>query len=207
MPPVSTTRSVLPGPFGFAIEAVARDARLVADDGAARADQPVEQRGLADVRSADDGQRASHQSFPVTTCVAGFELDATAHSDSFGGGGPNGYYRYTSLSHRVFRLTIRHHCGALAIAVPVLRAGRRTGTHPSRVRVSPRTTADGRGRRAGADGAPTPDRRSRHRYRQNAGLSVAGHTLRQASHHLDRNQDPAGAAFFQGRPFPAGAPG
>ena len=42
-------------PFGLAIETVARDAGLIAHNGAARADQPVEQRGFADVGAAHDG--------------------------------------------------------------------------------------------------------------------------------------------------------
>ncbi len=46
------------GPFGFAVKAVAGDAGLVAYDGAARSHQAVEQRRLADVGAADDGQRA-----------------------------------------------------------------------------------------------------------------------------------------------------
>ena len=37
---------------------VARDARRIVDDGAAAADQPVEQRGLADVGTTDDGDPA-----------------------------------------------------------------------------------------------------------------------------------------------------
>ena len=49
---------LLAGPFHLAVDAVAGDAGLVADDGAPRSDQPVEQRGLADVGAADNGQRA-----------------------------------------------------------------------------------------------------------------------------------------------------
>ena len=45
-------RPALPG--GRAIDAVARNARLVGDDRAPRAGQPVKYRGLADVRAADD---------------------------------------------------------------------------------------------------------------------------------------------------------
>ena len=45
-------------PLGFAVNPVAGDAGLVADDGAPRAHQPVEQRRLADIRPADDGQGA-----------------------------------------------------------------------------------------------------------------------------------------------------
>ena len=42
-------------PFGLAVEPVARDAGFVADNGAPRADQPVEERGFADVGAAHDG--------------------------------------------------------------------------------------------------------------------------------------------------------
>ena len=56
MPPVSTMRRWRSAPFGVAVEAVAGDAGLVADDGAARAHDAVEQRGLADVGAADDGE-------------------------------------------------------------------------------------------------------------------------------------------------------
>ena len=42
-------------PVGFAVQAVAGDAGFVADDGAPRSDQAIEQRGLADVGPADDG--------------------------------------------------------------------------------------------------------------------------------------------------------
>ncbi len=44
-------------PFGFAVDAVAGDAGLVGDDGAARAGQAIEERGLADVGAADDDER------------------------------------------------------------------------------------------------------------------------------------------------------
>ena len=44
-------------PIGFAVDAVAGDAGLVGDDGAARAGQAIEERGLADVRAADDHER------------------------------------------------------------------------------------------------------------------------------------------------------
>ena len=42
-------------PFGIAVEAVAGDAGFVADNGAARAHDAVEERGLADIGAADDG--------------------------------------------------------------------------------------------------------------------------------------------------------
>ena len=44
-------------PVGFAVDAIARDARFVRDDGATRAGKAVEERGLAYVRAADDDQR------------------------------------------------------------------------------------------------------------------------------------------------------
>src|SRR5258708_5866756 len=46
-----------PAPFGVSVQTIARDSRLVTDDGTARADDPVEQRGLAYVGSAHDGER------------------------------------------------------------------------------------------------------------------------------------------------------
>ena len=46
---------LVPAPFGLAIEAVARDAGLVADNGAPRSGQVVEQSRFADVRASDDG--------------------------------------------------------------------------------------------------------------------------------------------------------
>src|SRR5258706_4352734 len=42
-------------PFCVSVEAVARDAGLIADDGTTRAHDPVKQRGLAYVGSAHDG--------------------------------------------------------------------------------------------------------------------------------------------------------
>ena len=56
-------------------------------------------------------------------------------------------------------------------------------------------------------GAPPPDRRSWHRHRQDPGVSAAGHSLRQARHHLHRHEEPAGAALLQRRSVPATAPG
>ena len=44
-------------PLRLAIEAVARDARLVADDRAPRTGQLVEQRGFANVGAPDDGEK------------------------------------------------------------------------------------------------------------------------------------------------------
>ena len=44
-------------PVGVTVDAIAGDARFVADDGAARAYEPIEQRGLADVGSADDSDQ------------------------------------------------------------------------------------------------------------------------------------------------------
>jgi hypothetical protein len=42
-------------PLGVAVEAVARDARLVADYGAARSSEAIEERRLANVGASDDG--------------------------------------------------------------------------------------------------------------------------------------------------------
>src|SRR6266581_3315910 len=44
-------------PFGLAVDAVARDARLVGDDGTAGAGQTIEERGLTHVGAADDHER------------------------------------------------------------------------------------------------------------------------------------------------------
>ena len=46
-------------PLGVAVEAVAGDAGFVADDGAARAHDAVEERGLAYVGAAHDGERGN----------------------------------------------------------------------------------------------------------------------------------------------------
>src|SRR5581483_11204128 len=46
---------VASAPLGFAVEAVAGDAGLIADDGAAASNDAVEERGLADVGASDDG--------------------------------------------------------------------------------------------------------------------------------------------------------
>jgi len=57
MPPVSTISRARAAPFGFAIDAVAGDAGFVGDDGAARAGQAIEERGLAHVGASEDHQR------------------------------------------------------------------------------------------------------------------------------------------------------
>lgn len=44
------------GPFDLTVNAVAGDTGFVSDDGAARAREPVEERGLADVRASHDSQ-------------------------------------------------------------------------------------------------------------------------------------------------------
>ena len=46
------------GPLADELLAVARDSGCLVDDGLASAGQPVDERGLADVREADDGDRA-----------------------------------------------------------------------------------------------------------------------------------------------------
>src|SRR5579862_2386429 len=48
---------IAPAPLGVAIEAVASDAGLVANDGATRTHNAVEQRGLAHVGATDDGEQ------------------------------------------------------------------------------------------------------------------------------------------------------
>ena len=57
-PPVSTSRNVLAGPVAEELLAVARDAGRLVDDGRAGLRQPVDERRLADVREADDRDRA-----------------------------------------------------------------------------------------------------------------------------------------------------
>ena len=53
-PPVSTTREAAVHPLGLVGDAVARDAGGVFDDRLAAAEDAVHERGLADVRPADD---------------------------------------------------------------------------------------------------------------------------------------------------------
>ena len=55
-PPVSTTVKARPFQVASYVDAVARDAGDVLDDRLAAADDAVDQRGLADVRAADDGE-------------------------------------------------------------------------------------------------------------------------------------------------------
>ena len=57
MPPVSTSVKACPLPFGLGADAVARDAGLVMDDGDAPSDDAIEQRGLADIGPADNGDQ------------------------------------------------------------------------------------------------------------------------------------------------------
>jgi hypothetical protein len=47
---------VAPAPFTVSVEAVSGDAGFVADDSATGPDQAVEERGLADVRAANNGE-------------------------------------------------------------------------------------------------------------------------------------------------------
>src|SRR5580704_3427987 len=66
------------------------------------------------------------------------------------------------------------------LAVSVLFSWRRAVAHPSGLRISPRTTANGAGGGTGA-GRKTPfDRGSRHRHGKNFGVSGACDSLRQA---------------------------
>ena len=66
-------------PFGFAVETVAGDAGLVADDGAARSDEAVEERRFADVGAADNGQRSGQGHFSRERFGAGFVMDSAGH--------------------------------------------------------------------------------------------------------------------------------
>ena len=49
------------GPLGIAVEAIASDPGLIADDGAALPDKAVEERGLPHVRAANNGQHSGRQ--------------------------------------------------------------------------------------------------------------------------------------------------
>ena len=103
MPPVSTTRRRAARPLDLAVEAVAGDAGLVADNGAPRTDQPVEQRGLADVRTADDGQRACRRGWllPDWAASAGLRswMSTVVTQYSFSRRWPRtSYYRDTFLT-------------------------------------------------------------------------------------------------------------
>ncbi len=194
----------LAGPLGFAVKTVAGDARLVADNGAAGADQTVEERGLADVGAADDGERADDRQVSATVLAAGFVMDSAGHQTGTLSAVrvSNDYYRDVNLSpcllrHNPSSPSRRTFGGAHSHAVPVLRTRRRAGKVASGIRVSPRTVANGRSCGAGAHGEASPDRRGRHGNRQDAGVSAAGDPLGQARHHLDRHQDAAGAALPQ----------
>jgi hypothetical protein len=55
MPPVSTSVKGFSVPFGLDADAVARDAGLVMDDRDPFFYDAVEERGFADIRTADDG--------------------------------------------------------------------------------------------------------------------------------------------------------
>src|SRR3984957_11093152 len=48
---------VMAEPFGFAVDTIVGDAGFIGDDRAARAGEAIEQRGLADVGTADDYER------------------------------------------------------------------------------------------------------------------------------------------------------
>src|SRR5882762_8375828 len=84
------------------------------------------------------------------------------------------------------------------LPVPVLRAWGPALENASCVRVSPRPAADGPGGGRGSRRKASFDRRSRHRHRQDAGLSAARDPLGQTSHHLNRHEEPAGAALRAG---------
>jgi len=55
-------------PFGFAVDAVAGDAGLVGDDGAARAGEAIEERGLAHVGASDDDERWEEFGHEIGRC-------------------------------------------------------------------------------------------------------------------------------------------
>ena len=46
-----------PAPLGLAVDAVARNSRLICNDGATRARQPVEKRGFAHIRTPHNYKR------------------------------------------------------------------------------------------------------------------------------------------------------
>ena len=50
----------MPAPFRLGGDAVAGHPGLVMDDGDAAADDPVEQGGFPDIRTADDGDKTGH---------------------------------------------------------------------------------------------------------------------------------------------------
>src|SRR6266404_1687117 len=82
------------------------------------------------------------------------------------------------------------------LAVPVLRAGGRALENAPRLLIPPRAVADGSSGGRGPRRKAPLDRRSRHRHRQNAGLSAAGNPLRQTSHYLDGHEEFAGATVL-----------
>ena len=62
-------RERAPVPLGLELLAVARDARALVHDRLARLREPVDERGLADIRIADDGDLHASISFASTTSV------------------------------------------------------------------------------------------------------------------------------------------
>jgi hypothetical protein len=78
----------------------------------------------------------------------------------------------------------------------VLRARRHPGALAAALRIPPRPARNGQGRRARPRRAPPPDRRGRHRHRQNPGLPAARPAHRPARHRLHRHQGPAGPALL-----------
>jgi hypothetical protein len=191
-------------PLRVAVKTVARDAGLVADNGAPRTHDPVEQRGLADVGPAHDGN---------------------CGNAGCGGGDSTGriVVGWVKMRHQRYEWTTVYYRDSVALssqpaspAPSPLSAPDGKGTslyqffapggvsreHASRVRISPRPVADGASGRAGARRKAAPHRGSRHWHRQNACVSDARDPVRQARDHLHRHEEFAGAALLQGRSVP-----
>ena len=104
-PPVSMSRKCVPAQSHEELLAVARDAGRLVDDGRARLRQPVDERGLADVREADDRDRARELA-PSSGCAAtaGF---ARPHRGGVASRGRPSSWTPTSHSQssRIFRST------------------------------------------------------------------------------------------------------
>src|ERR1700730_17426804 len=109
---------------------------------------------------------------------------------------PSRYYRDSGAFLIPSRISSRDWaCGILP--APVLRAWGPALENASCVRVSPRAAADGASGRRGPRRKAPLDRGSRHGHRQDAGLSAARDPLGQTGHHLNRYEEPAGAALLQ----------
>src|ERR1700674_1427623 len=150
----------------------------------------VEQRRFADVRAPDDGDERCEfllvQSMFLSRLDEGFTENRELRTV---------YYRDSSAFLIPSRVSSRE-CGRGILPVPVFRAGGRALENAPCLRVSSRPVANGPGGGRGPRRKAAPDRRGRHWYRQNAGLSAAGNPLRQTSDHLNRHEEPAGAALL-----------